>query len=249
MKLPKVCVITCTAGRHTCIERSTGLFLSQTYKGKAVQLVFNNSEVFQRLDNIDLPDNKEILLVNKHSTLEGKRFTTLGEIYEEAIRFVPEDCEIISFWDDDDLFLPNHINEGVNGYLRALEVNKEAYKPSKSYYRDPGAISLVENTLEPSIFVKADIIYSVGFYNSTADQHLKWVNYLRDNDLLLVDHNGKPTLIYNWGDMIPTWKTSGDPDNPKNFENYRNFSKDHGDGIISPTSRDELTKYWKDLPK
>lgn len=225
----KVCVITATKGRHSCLERSVKCFLDQTYTN-SVQLIYNNHCDFQRLNN-NLPKDRFVLVNNCLSKKTNKPYTTLGEIYNDAITYVPEDCDVISFWDDDDLFLPLHIEEGVRGLERG---GKLAYKPKKSYYSHSGVISLMENTMEPSIFVKKEHILKHGFSEETSAQHLKWVDALIRENQIYVDENGMPTLIYMWGDYIPVFKTSGDPNNPNNFKNYENFSKDIGDGIITP---------------
>ncbi len=227
---PKVCAIMATCGRHSCSERSLSLFVAQTYENKHL-LIYQNSPTSQELAS-DIPDY--VTLVNRSiDSKTGERYKTLGAIYNDAIKYIPEDTDIITFQDDDDLFLDLHLEQGVQGYMKAIENGKLAYKPAQSYYKHAGGIDLVANTLEPSMFVKASHIKEHGFFDTTSDQHLKWVNPLVYEGLILVDPEGPPTLIYNWGDNIPTFKTSGDPNNPSNFDNYRNFSVDHGDKIIS----------------
>lgn len=231
MEKPKVTAIMATCGRHTCSERSLSLFLNQTYENKHL-VIYQNSHVEQELD-INIPTNLVTIINNFIDSKTGLKYETLGAIYNDAIKYVPEDTDVITFWDDDDLFLINHLEKGIEGYLKALDSGMLAYKPAKSYYKHHNGIALVNNTLEPSMFVKASHILEHGFSDTTSDQHLKWVNPLVYNRLICVDPEGPPTLIYNWGDNIPTFKTSGDPNNPYNFYNYRNFSSDHGDRIIS----------------
>lgn len=233
----KVCVLTATKNRHTALERSVGFFLGQTYKN-CIQLVYNNScEILKLEENV-----KGVLLINNCKDLEtGKPYTNLGDIYRDALTYVPEDVDVISFWDDDDIFFKDHIEEGVKGLIKG---GKTAYKPKKSYYRGHTQLVLVENTLEPSIFTKVSHIRKYGFSKETTAQHLQWVNPLVHNNEIFVDEGGKPTLCYNWGDNFPTFKTSGDPKNPNNFRNYEVNSKDTGDGIITPLPETELIKYY-----
>jgi hypothetical protein len=62
---------------------------------------------------------------------------------------------------------------------------------------------------------------------------------------IYVDDNGISTLIYNWGDTdVPTFKTSGNAGDPRNFDNYRTFSKDHGDKVLTPWTRKQLEPYY-----
>lgn len=233
----KVCAITATCGRHTCVERCLSFFLNQDYVDRHL-LIYQNSEVHQTLDK--KIDKSVVTLVNQHiDSITGKRYETLGAIYNDALKYVPEDTDVIIFMDDDDIFLPNHISNGVEGLKRAMlrsDRPYKAYKPSKAYFRHSAGITEVEgNTMEPSIFVLASHIREYGFSLKTTEQHLQWVHPLVGDGTIFVDPEATSTLIYNWGDnSIPTFKTSGDFHNPHNFENYRNFSQDHGDLILSP---------------
>lgn len=232
MKIASICA---TCGRHRCVERALAFFLNQDYKGDHFLLIYNNSEVEQNLPNLSLPENKRILLINNHINLQtGEPYSNLGDIYTDALSFIPDEYDVFSFADDDDIFLPNHLTEGAAGLQRAFEQEKIAYKPAKSYYRDPRGISLMSNTLEPSIFVTSKHIRNYGFSPVTTEQHLKWVNPLVSDQLIFVEEGGKATMIYNWGDSFPTFKTSGNFHHPNNFNNYRDASRDHGDHIITP---------------
>lgn len=233
MNKPKVLLLTATCGRHTCLERSVRFFLDQDYDGEHTLLIYNNSNISQELGNIDVPNNKKIILINNHIySKTGTRYQTLGAIYDDAVKHIPEDIELVNFADDDDIYLPNHITEGVKGYLK---YGKSAYKPFLSYFRHSKGISLVANNMEPSVFVKRTSLLEHGFKDTTTDQHLQWYGHLCHIGDIEINKDGTPTLCYNWGDTnIPTFKTSGNPGNPENFENYRNYSQDHGDFIITP---------------
>lgn len=228
-----------TCGRHFCCERSLRFFLDQDFDGFHSLLIFNNSEVTQDIRLPQLPYNKEVTLINHY-----KKYKNLGEIYRDAISYVSTSVEIMILWDDDDIFLPNHITEGVKGYELARSQGKLAYKPAKSYYRSQEGIHLMGNNLEPSIFTNFGHILKYGFSDETTAQHLQWLDPLLKEDKILILEKGTPTLIYNWGDDFPTFKTSGDPDNPHNFNNYRKNSKDHGDRIITPISKAEAQRYY-----
>lgn len=239
--------LTATCGRHTLLERSLRFFIDQDYSMDHTLLIYNNSDIPLSLSDIELPDNKHIILYNNHiDTQTGIRYSTLGGIYNDIINLVPPECDIICHTDDDDIFLPNHISEGMKG-LRAS--GKIAYKPEKSYYRHPGGMELMGNNLEPSVFVRASHIREHGYSLTTTEQHMAWFNPLLSEGKMFVDPKGTPTLIYNWGDTdIPTFKTSGDMHNPRNFENYRAYSRDHGDRVLTPWSREDVQKYY-DLVK
>jgi hypothetical protein len=234
--LPIVACITATCGRHQLVERVTRFFLNQDYIGRNFLLIFNNSEEEQILDTAIFDEigdsNKDVILINNYKKIgSGEPYTNLGQIYTDALVVCP-DSHVITFMDDDDIFLKNHISEGVKGLIRG---GKKAYKPAQSYFRHPGGIGLMSNTLEPSMFVERAHVDKHGFHDNTTAQHLKWVDPLVQEQEIFVDPSGTPTLIYNWGDVgIPTFKTSGNAGDPNNFNNYRKFSTDHGDRIITP---------------
>lgn len=209
------------------------MFLDQDYENK-VMLIYNNSDVKLSLDESLLKE--PIILINNHiDSKTGQPYTNLGAIYNDAIKYVPYNVHLLNGADDDDIFLPNHISEGVKGYLRGrfTNPNSKMYKPLFSYhvYLDQPAVK-VANVMEPSMFVNIDHIKQYGYHENTENQHHKWIEALGKN--CYVDEAGTPTMIYDWSQEIGTWKTSGDPTNPLNFTNYSNNSLDHGDGIITP---------------
>jgi len=239
--------IMATCGRHRSLERAVRVYLEQDYEGEHNLVIHNNSDIDLVLDSSII--NKNIYLWNNHiDSKTSKQYTNLGAIYTDTFDNIEEDEEyIINFMDDDDLFLPNHLSEGVKGYLKAKEMGMEAYKPLFSYYRHHGGIEKMNNTLEPSMFLSSNWIKNYGFRLTTGDQHLEWVEPLVYGNKIFVDPDGPSTLIYNWGDDYPAWKTSGDGKNPENFNNYRKHSQDHGDKVISPSKKEDYYKLIKDI--
>ena len=239
----KVCCITATCGRLHSLQRNVRMFLEQDYEDK-VQLIFQNSPAHLQLDP-SVP--KEVIIVNNHLDLQtGKRYETLGAIYRDALTFVPEDVEVINHFDDDDVFLPMHISEGVKGLL---ESGKTAYKCKKSIFLTRGNPAiLTENVMEPSIFVKKGHVKKYGYGQETSAQHLQWVDPLLASKELFANPNGIPTLAYNWNGLGETvFKTSGDPKNPNNFKNYHTYSQDYGQGILTPVSKEEIREFYKKI--
>lgn len=238
--LPVVTLITATKNRHKHLSRVVRFVLDQTYTGKIYHLIFNNAVEHLRL-NSNLPGEKFILVNNWRSYSTGQKYTTLGEIYNDAITHVPEDTDIVNMMDDDDIYFPNHVEEGVKGLL---ESGKKAYKPKKSYYkRGKSAVILAENVLEPSIFVRFDHIKKYGFSEETTAQHHQWISPLLDEGEIVAGNPGIPTYICDWSGELPTFKTSGNPHDPDNFTNYEKATKFIGDGIITPCS-EKLAKYY-----
>lgn len=181
------------------------------------------------------------MLINNHINLKtGKPYETLGDIYNDILTFVPDDIDVINFMDDDDIFMENHVEEGIKGLLRG---NKKAYKPKFSWYRHGKSIDKVNNVLEPSIFVMASHVKQYGFGAETTAQHHKWLRPLEINNEIFIDPDGPSTYVCDWSQTIPTFKTSGDPNNPNNFANYSKNSKDSGDKIITPCNKSWANHY------
>lgn len=237
----KVCLITATKNRHRQLERLVRFVLNQTVDNY-VHLIFNNSSFPLRL-NSNLPAEKFILINSSVNSITKTHYQTLGEIYNDAMQYIPDDCDVVNHMDDDDIFLPNHVEEGIKGLERG---GLKAYKPKKSYYRHlKNAAILAENTLEPSIFVDAKHLKEHGYGIESVAQHHKWLNPLVYGKEIFVDPEGVPTYVCDWSQEIGTFKTSGDPHNPNNFRNYDEWSKDVGDGIITPCSQSWADHYYK----
>jgi hypothetical protein len=237
----KITAVMATCGRHYYCERALGMFLTQTHPDKHL-VILQNSETEQAL----AAPCPNVTLVNLHG------FSSLGEIYNCALEFVPPDTELFCLFDDDDVYLPQHMEVGEKGYLRG---GKAAYKPKFSFMRNGVQISRVNNVLEPSWFVRYDVICQQRFREETNRHHFNWVEWCIRNHQLFVDPDGVPTLGYTWGNPeSPVYKTSGGGQRPDNFERYRRFSQDHGDQVITAHSVEMLAplfqefRQWKPAP-
>jgi hypothetical protein len=192
------------------------------------------------------------MLINNHISKEtGEPYKNLREIYDDAMsELTLIKPDLLNIYNDDDMYLPNHISEGVNGYLRANANGQIAYKPKQSYVLDYNkSIYLNENVHEQSIFVEFKHVLKYGFYDDVS-QHMKWILPLNDNNKILIDPSGLPTYIYVWNQDIPTYKISGRHDDKtttfeENFKAYRRFSNDHN-SVLRPLSQEEMSK-WLDF--
>lgn len=232
--LPTVCCVTCTKGRHSFIERVLGMILKQDYKGKIVHLIYNNSLVSQELAPNVSTENREIILINQYRYSKTNEFYKgMSEISEDALSYIPAEVEVVTFMDDDDIYLDNHISEGVKGYLDALNLNKLAYKPFYSLMDSTEGRTKINNVCEPSIFVFKDFLVQAGFDPHSSAYHHQWIRALTEGDLLHEAVDGIPTFVYQW--MGDVYHMSGNGDNPDNLDNFRKTHQDEGDLIITPT--------------
>ena len=143
--------------------------------------------------------------------------------------------------DDDDIYLPWHIQQAVDGIVAN---GKDAWKPEQSFFATPGRIIMVMNTLEASVIVKMHRIREIGFRSDmTGYEGLSWYTKLRDERNL--DEHFKdyvPSYCFNWSDPseVAGHKQSGDINNPNNFENHKKASKDVGLEPLTPLNQEEL---------
>lgn len=230
----KVTAIMATCGRHELCERAVGMFLAQNYENKTLVILQNSAREVTLDRGLTADQRGQIRLINRSG------YSNLGAIYEDSLNFVPFDTDVICFWDDDDIYLPNHISEGVAGYEFAQQLNDGiwAYKPMRSLFHDGSQISLQQNMFEPSWFVNADAIRKYKFNYTTGSQHNHWTTPLIDESRVLVINEAPSTFCYTWGNDV--FKTSGDIDSADNFWNYRNASEDFGDDIITPWTKEQL---------
>lgn len=246
-----VCLVTCFYARSAKVERILRFFLDQDYKGTLTLLLYNNAPYPQSvLLNEELPENKKIKGVHNYLDLQtGGQYTSTGDIFRDALTFVPENTDVITFFDSDDVFLPNHTTEGVKGMIRAHHLLKRAYKPSHSYFLWAKECQLARNTMEPSVFVDYQHVKTEGFKATSATYHDGWLHKLREENLLLDDPNGAPTLCYDWSEGHNTFKISGSgSDGPENLKNHREKEEDFGNGALIPISKEDAQKYY-DLVK
>jgi dUTPase len=227
------------------------MFIDQDYQGHHTLVIFNNSPVEQSIVPLALPPNKKVLLFNQHiDSVTDQPYDNLGAIYRDALACVPHSTEIINIMDDDDLYLPYHITEGVRGYSLAIAQDMLAYKPKQSYFRTNFEMALHENTFEPSIFVSAAHVADKGFETGQATAHMAWLKPLWQNGKLFVDPEGMPTFIYDWSDHSQVHHISGDGKNDAStFANHKAASQDHGDMIIEPWTDEQLDKAVPIIPK
>ncbi|HIB84987.1 MAG TPA: glycosyltransferase family 2 protein, partial [Chromatiaceae bacterium] len=100
---PGVTCICTTGGRFQYICEAIHQFLSQDYSQKKL-LIFNNGSMPLSL-SLSLKA-QGVLLVNA-----GDKFKTWGEVLNSAVSLV--DTEYVAHWDDDDIYLPNHLSTGI----------------------------------------------------------------------------------------------------------------------------------------
>lgn len=235
------CVMT-TYGRFKCVERSIGFWLNQTYQNKEL-IIYNTADKILELS----PSlyNKGIRVINNHFDKQLQEpYNNVGAVRRDAANLAKGDFYIC--WDDDDMFLPWHIEQGVR-YL--VTHNKRAYMPERSMYTMDGGLSIeyASNSMEASCIVELSLIKKFGFLNSNGGEHLSWRRKLVEEGILNEHYSVTPweSYVYIWGESIAPYKQSGNINNPNNFELHKLNNQDFGDRALQAAPAKELAKWYR----
>jgi glycosyltransferase involved in cell wall biosynthesis len=221
--MKKVSFVCTTYRRFTCVERIVAQYHAQTYDNKEL-IIFNTDVDFPY--SLGFEDSSIIIVNNGTDYQTGNPYENRGQICRDAVTHATGDYFMLA--DDDDVYLPWHIQQAVDGILSN---GKDAWKPASSFFAAPGRVEMCRNTLEASVIVKMERIREIGFRSDlTGYEGLSWYTKLRDEGNL-DENNGDfvPSYCFNWSDLpdVAGHKQSGDINNPSNFENHKRASRDY----------------------
>ena len=219
--IPKISAVCCTYGRFKCVERVMNCFLAQDYPNK--ELIIYNTDISSPYN---VCQSSFATIVNcQNDSITQQPYTNVGAIRRDALMFATGDYVVT--WDDDDIFLPHFMSQAIN---RMAETGLPSFKPEKSFFYSGDNLRLVMNTLEASVVSSMDLVRKYGYLLETGKEGLAWYTKMRDNKQL-DEHDTYyiPSYCFNWNDgqeMEAPHKQSGDIDNPNNFDNHKEASKD-----------------------
>ena len=219
----KVSFVCTTYRRFTCVQRIVAQYHAQSYKNK--ELIIYNTDM-EYPYSLDFEDKSITVINNNIDYLTGEGYKNRGQICRDAVTYATGDYFMLA--DDDDIYLPWHIQQAVDGIE---ELGTDAWKPEKSFFATQEKLEMCMNTLEASVIVKMSRIRQIGFRSDvTGYEGLSWYTRLRD-EKQLDEHNKNyvPSYCFNWSDPheVAGHKQSGDINNPDNFENHKKASEDY----------------------
>ncbi len=221
---PKVSCVLCTYGRFETVRRSITFWKYQDYDNKEL-IIFNTAPVPIVLD--DSLQDHDIRVINQQH-VDGNAFSSLGQVRETALQFVTGDIYVC--WDDDDMFLPWHISQGIRELKKC---GRAAWMPAQSYFSgdDGQTFQYARNSMEASVLLEMESLRQYGFSYENGLEHLPWRRKMVDTGELVETDEVTPleSYAYIWGSDLAPHKTSGNVDNPDNFENHKEGSTDFGD--------------------
>lgn len=227
----KVSFVCTTYRRFTCVNRIIAQYHAQTYPNK--ELIIFNTDMEHPM-SLGFEDPTIIVVNNNTNYLSGEPYKNRGEICRDAVTHANGDFFMLA--DDDDIYLPWHLQQAVD---KILEVDKDAWKPERSFFATKEKLELTMNTLEASVIVRMNRIREIGFRtDETGYEGLSWYTQLRD-EKQLDEHYLEyiPSYCFNWSDPaeIAGHKQSGNIGSPNNFENHKIQSGDYATTPLSKT--------------
>ena len=237
----KISFVCTTYRRFTCVERIIAQYHAQTYSNK--ELIIFNTDMEHPL-SLDFQDDTITLINNNLDYQTGQPYKTRGEICRDAVTHATGNYFMLA--DDDDIYLPWHLQQAFD---KIQEVEKDSWKPHRSFFATHNKLELVQNTMEASVIVKMPRIRQIGFRSDlTGYEGLSWYTQLRD-EKQLDEHNKVyvPSYCFNWSDPseVAGHKQSGDINNPNNFDNHKVASRDYATEPLKPLSKEELDEAYK----
>jgi hypothetical protein len=229
-----------TYRRFTCVNRSVNFYLNQTSKVDTELIIFNtdtdypielDSKLTERANSL----NKRIRVVNNNTDQEtGQPYTNIGSIRRDSLNYAEGEYYIC--WDDDDIFLPWHIEQGIQKIINNSD-NIWAWKPHTSMYWPPERKpELACNYMEASIIINVEKLREAGFFNHQGGgEHLRWVDLFSKQKKLYIDKEVIPSYCFNWNDqgLMRGHKQSGTIDRPDNFTFHKINTKDYATGRVT----------------
>lgn len=118
-----ISVLVPTFCRTSTLAEAVACYLNQDWQGPSELVIYNDFNLQHLMVDLKLPPNKSIKIYN--STV---REETLGHKRNAMLKMASYD--IITFWDDDDIYLPHRLSIGFD----LLESTREATREPKEWH-------------------------------------------------------------------------------------------------------------------
>lgn len=185
----RVSCLTATYGRFEVLRECVACFLAQDYADKEL-VILNNHPVPIACN---LP---QVRVLNRpgHATLGDCRNALVAEATGDFIRT----------WDDDDLYMPWTLRQGVEHIGDA-----PAFKPRRSWFSMKGKqFELADNVFEAAMLVRRDVAMRYGYGSTGGDEHSPLLaGIAREGGCKTVEFGVLASYVYRWG--YGMWHISG----------------------------------------
>jgi hypothetical protein len=222
-----------TYGRYSLACEALACFLQQSAVSQATLLIYNQHPVPLRFDHA------RVRIVNETSPARSLRY-----IRQRMHELADPSAEFIHWWDDDDLYLPWHLEDclkHISGHV--------AWKPASSWVSEKNIRFTREvGPFEGSWILRAQYVKTVSLHTHPTYTDHPVIKQIQEAKLLATTElAGRTSYIYRWD--IGTEHVSGygaansDDAQRDNIEAWRRGSDDvRADGILMPA---EMKLRWQ----
>jgi hypothetical protein len=222
-----------TYGRHALASEALACFLAQSVTSQATLLIYNQHPVPLQFDH------PRVRIVNEVLPPVSLRF-----IRRRMLDLADPSADLIHFWDDDDLYLPWHLED----CLRHIGTNV-AWKPASCWMSEHNArFSRHVNRFEGSWVFRADHVQAAPLQtHSTYTDHPVFLQTVEAGLLATTELGAATSYIYRWANGSEHVSGFGGGDSEdvqrRNIELWRSRSNDvREDGQLAPA---DLTPRWQ----
>ena len=209
-----------TYGRYALVCESLACFLQQTALADATLLIYNQHPAPLSFDH------PRVRVVNETPPPQALR-----HIRRRMLELADPAADLIHFWDDDDLYLPWHVEDCLRHIGDAV-----AWKPARSWMSlGNEKFSLDANTFEGSWVFRAGYVRAAPLDTHPAyTDHPVYRQTLDAGALAATDLGGRTSYIYRWAngsEHLSQYGGAGDDATQRlNAALWRKGSRDLGAG-------------------
>jgi len=213
-----------TYGRYSLVREALACFLEQTAMTQANLLIYNQHPVPLRFDH------PSVRVVNEAPPEGSLRF-----IRQRMVELSDPSAEFIHWWDDDDLYLPRHLEDCLMHIGDAV-----AWKPASSWTSEANAkFTLESNRFEGSWLFRSDHLRSAPLNtHPTYTDHPVTLQTEEANLLATTELGGRTSYIHRWDtgtEHLSGYGSGGEDTQRSNITCWRRRSEDvRADGQLVP---------------
>ena len=230
MSKPLITCLTSTYGRLSRLSEVVTCFLEQDYENKKLIILNNHPTPL----SCDFPN---VIIFNEPI------YPTLGDCRNRLIEL--SDGDFIRTWDDDDLYMPWTLSQGVENIGDAA-----AWKPKRSWFwlKDKSP-ELAENVFEAAMLVRIDVAKKYGYLSkSGGNEHETLIRGIdKEGGCKNKEMGDMASYVYRWGwGMWHISGTLGGGDINQRTKDWCDRNNDTQNGQIQLV---DLSKLWKNFSK
>ncbi len=227
-KPPLVSCMCSTYGRFSKLSEALTCFLMQDYPNRELLILNNNSVPLE----CHLP---KVRLFNE------PKYPTLGDCRNRLIELA--EGEFVRTWDDDDLYLPWTLRQGVENIGEA-----PAWKPARSWFSAQNRkYDLADNVFEAATLVRADVAKKYGYKAAGGDEHQPLLLGIEEEGGCAKREMGwLASYIYRWADgLFHISGSLGSGDIDSRTRDWQSHNVETGEGQeLTPV---DMSGYWRSL--